>query len=246
MKKTALKITKPTIIKSSSKTMKQLMKKSPKLNKSADVLTTEIASQELKPSIAKKQRSKFFMIPLFIIVLAAIVYFGKGYIVAAMVNNQPISRLEIISEMETTQGKKTLDQRINEVLIDQEAQKNKVTVSDQEIKDRITTIEDQIKAQGQTLDAALAAQGLSRQDLNKQIKIELQVEKLIGNSIQVTDDEISQSFEQNKAAYPKETTLDQVKAEISDGLKQQKLSASFSSWMQDLRTKANVNYFVSY
>jgi hypothetical protein len=246
MKKSITQSTNSAAIKSSTNILKQAVKKSVKLKKAEPVLNEDIFEPEKMASSSKK--SKFLMLPLFIIVLAAIIYFGKGYLVIAMVNNQPITRLSVLTELEKSQGKKVLDQKINESLIFQEAQKNNISISDQDVTDRIAKIEEQIKAQGQTLDAALTQQGMSREDLNKQIKIELIVEKLIGKDIQITDEEINQSFEQGKTAgyYPKEANLDSVKEDIKSSLMQQKLGTQFSTWMEDLRNKSAINYFVSY
>lgn len=219
--------------------------------KTQDVNVNEISEDfekntldySLKP---KKPTLKSFYFPVAILAIAAIIYFGKGFVVAAMVNNQPVSRLGILAELEKTQGRKILDQKINEILILQEGRNNNLQIKEQDIADRVGKIEEQVKQQGQSLDDALKTAGMTKEELNDQVRMELIVEKILGDKVQITDEEIKTSFDENKAYYPEGTTLDTAKEDIRESLRQQKLSTEFTTWIQDLKNKAKINYFVSY
>lgn len=174
-----------------------------------------------------------------VIVLGLILlYFGRGLIVAATVNGRPITRLSLLSELEKQDGKQVLQSLLTKEIIRQEAAKNNVTVSKDEINAEIAKVEETIKKQGQTLDQALATQGWSRADLEDQIRTQLLVEKLLAGKIAVTDKEVDDYIKENKSTESKDTILNL--------LKQQKLMTAYQAWIQDLLSKAKINYFVKY
>jgi foldase protein PrsA len=113
------------------------------------------------PRISKKL---LLTIPL-IILIAAGVYFGKGLLVAALVNGTPVTRYSVISSLEKSQGQSALDNLVTESLIKQEIKKANVTVTPAEVDAEIAKIEAQVAAQGSTLDAALAEQNMTRKKL---------------------------------------------------------------------------------
>ncbi|MCL4415371.1 MAG: SurA N-terminal domain-containing protein [Actinobacteria bacterium] len=189
--------------------------------------------------------------PQVIVLVIAILVIGFAYqfkslFVAALVNGQPISRITLINELEKQSGKQMLDSLISKALIAQEAKKQNVTVSQKEIDDEVKRIEDTLKKRGQNLDQLLAFQGTTKQGFIEQIKIQKTVQKLIGKDIKVTDKEINDYYEKNKESLPKNAKPEELKTTIKDQMEQQKLSEKFQLWMQDLRNKAKINYFVSY
>jgi parvulin-like peptidyl-prolyl isomerase len=189
--------------------------------------------------------SRLVWIPL-AVAFAIILYHFKGYLVAATVNGEPISRVSVLTQLEKEGGNQILDNLITNTLILQEAKKEKVTVTSQEISDQINKISDNLKTSGQDLDSALAAQGMTRKDLEDQVKLQLLVQKMAGKDITVSDQEISDYFKTNSASYPKGTKLADVKDEISSTLKDQKLNDAITTWIQNIKTKAKINYFVNY
>jgi hypothetical protein len=190
-------------------------------------------------------KSKLIFIPLAIIV-ALLLFRFKGIFVAATVNGQPISRLEVVKQLEKEGGKSVLDTIVTNNLILQEAKKEKVTASSKEISDQITQITNNLKSQGEDLDTALSQQGMTKQDLNDQVKLQILVQKMAGKGITVSDQEAQDYFNQNKTSYPKNTKFDSVKDEIKTTLQQQKLNSGITTWITNLKSKAKINHFVSY
>jgi len=82
--------------------------------------------------ISKDKRVLTGAVMLLVFVL---LYFLKGFYIAAVVNGQPISRFSVIGELERRGGSQALDSLINQTLILQEAKKQNVTTTDQEIND---------------------------------------------------------------------------------------------------------------
>lgn len=173
-----------------------------------------------------------------IVLVLVLLYFGRGLLVAATVNGRPITRLAMVSELEKQDGKQVLQSLVTKELIKQEASKNKITVSKDEINTEISKVEETIKKQGQTLDQALTVQGWTRADLEDQIRTQLLVEKLLADKVSVTDKEVDDYIKENKSTETKDA--------VKSLLKQQKLMTAYQTWIQDLLSKAKINYFVKY
>ncbi len=198
-----------------------------------------------KKFAVKKRTVIVALVIVAVAALAVLAYFNKGLLIAAMVNGSPISRLEIIKKLEKASGKNVLDSLITRKLIFGEANANKIVVSEDEINAEIKKYEDQIAAQGGTLDEALAAQGMSRDDLKKEVILQLDVEKLLADKISVTDAEVAQYIKDNKVTVPKgqeAATNEQIKSD----LKNQKLNTEAPTLINDLKAKAKIQYFVNY
>ena len=210
--------------------------------------TESLKVHEPEEKIEKKPRKisrKTAIIILVIIVILALAYIYKGLFIAAMVNGSPISRLSIIQKLEKSYGKNLLDSIINEKLIQNEASAKGVVVSDDEVNAEIKKVEDQISVQGSTLGAELLAQGMSMDDFKNQIILRKKVEKLLGDKINVTDEEVEQYIKDNEVSIPsgQEAT---AKGEIKSSLREQKLNTEAPTLISGLKLKANIQYFVNY
>ncbi|MCL5017049.1 MAG: SurA N-terminal domain-containing protein [Patescibacteria group bacterium] len=180
-----------------------------------------------------------------VIVLGALLFVYKGLFIAAVVNGSPISRLAVIQQLESTSGKSTLENIIVEKLIKDEAKKQKIVVSNDEINSEVSNVEKQITSQGGTLAQALASQNMTMDTLRDQILVEKELEGLLADKIQVTDADVATYIKDNKVKIPAGQE-DTYKAQISQQLKQQKLSGVVNDYISSLRSKANISYFVNY
>jgi len=196
--------------------------------------------------ISDKIKQQKVVIGLIVVVLVVAAFLLKGLFVAALVNGQPISRLEVVSQLEKQGGKQALTSLVDQTLILQEAKKKKITVSQSEIDASLKQIEDSLKGQGQDLDTALAAQGMTKQDLLMQLKLRSLVEKLLADKIKISDKEIADYIETNKATLPTNLTGDELNKTVAEQLKQQKLGTASQSWLDELTKAAKINYFVNY
>lgn len=211
----------------------------------SESLNAQEHKQQKTDKKSKRIGIKTIVIIAVIIILGALAYINKGLFIAATVDGSPISRLDIIKKLEKASGKNLLDSLIAEKLIQNEANAKKITVSNDEIDAEIKKIEDQVIAQGGTLDEALLKQGMNKDDLKNQILLQKEVEKLLGDKINVTDEEIDQYIKDNEISIPdgqESATRDQVK----NGLRSQKLNDQVQSLITDLKSKAKIQYFVNY
>ncbi len=212
------------------------------------IQTESVNEMERQPKADEKQMKinlKTAIIIAAIIALGALVYIYKGLFIAAIVNGSPISRLAIVQELEKASGKNLLNSFITEKLVQKEAKAKKIVVSDDEVNEEIKKIEDQLAAQGGTLEAALSSQGMSMDSLRKQIVFQKEVEKLIADKINVTDEEAAKYIKDNKITVAKgeeAATNERIKNE----LKNQKLQKEASALIISLKAQANIRYFVNY
>ncbi len=236
----------------SAKPRKSVVAKKPEVAKEekkknitvADVLNS---SKKSFPSLKSLgQISKVYLIAgIVILFLAVLIYLFKGSFVVATVNNEPITRLEMLSELEKQNGKQTLDQLITKSLILQEAKKKNVVISDQEVDQEIAKIRKNIEQQGQQLESLLSMQNMTMNDLREQIRIQMTINKLLGE-VSVTDKEVDEYLAQNKDSIPESTDTAELKNSVKEQIKQQKLTDKYQTWIQGLREKSNIQLYRTY
>ncbi|HEX8965440.1 MAG TPA: SurA N-terminal domain-containing protein, partial [Patescibacteria group bacterium] len=226
---------------------KSAAKQSPKIKKVSPILEQQPVAQPISssPTMDFKQKIKNpkYFIPAIIIVLAILAYAFKGQFITAIVNGQPITRAQYISALEAKDGKTVLDSLVVETLINQEAAKKGVTISQKELDADTKQIQDNLTKQGQNLDQLLAAQGMTRADFQTQLKTQKLIEKLLGNNITITDQEIQNYIDQNKDSLPQGISDADLKNQVKQQLFQQKLGEKAQAWIQDLQQKAKITYF---
>lgn len=231
------------------KTTKNAVKPKTKVTAKTSVVETLAAVETPKKTNAQpafRLKKSIIISVLVIILIAALLYAGRSFFIAAMVNGHPITRFEIISELEKQSGQATLDNIVTKTLILQEAQKQNIIVTDEEIDQELKTIEDNLKQQGQNLDQVLALQGTSREALREDTRLRKSIEKMIGPEVVVTEQEVTDYIASNSAMLPEDMPEDQLKTSVEQQLRQQKLSEKFQTWLQNLKQNADVNYLVNY
>lgn len=188
--------------------------------------------------------SKKTMAVLIVLLLIGIVFYFKDYFLAATIDGKTISRFSVIERLEKQSGKQALDSMITEQLIENEAQQQGLAVTDEEVAAEIKTIEASVTAQGSTLEEALAGQGLAMEDFKKSLKLQKALEKLLGDKIKVTEEEINQSLG-DKSGIPAGKE-EEIRQQITQQLKSQKLNQEASKYIEELRAKAKIKYFMQY
>lgn len=237
IKEAAKKVTKKTTSKASA----------PKTSVKTRTQFQSLAVEETKsPKKSLKIRKLYIIFVLVIIAFGALLYFGRGLFVAAVVNGQPISRLSIVKEAEKQSGKQALQTIVRNTLIEQEARRANITVSDQEINDEIKKVEGSLSKQGQKLEEVLKMQGMTRADLTKLIRLDKMVGKIVGKDVKVTDKDIDAFLEKNKEVLPKDQSEEQLRKTAQERLKQEMLNTKVQAWLESLQNKAKVLYFVQY
>lgn len=201
---------------------------------------------DLKRKVTDPKNRRSLLLALGIILLAIVIYFAKGLLVAATVNGQPISRLAVIRDLERQSGQMSLDSMITRALVFQEAAKKNIEASDKDIDGEIAKIQKQFSDQGQNLDQLLAAQGLSKEKFREEVRIQILVTKLLGDQAKVTDKEFNDFMNSNKELLENEENKETATASLRQQMEQQKLAQKYQEWIANVKKNAKINYFVDY
>ena len=102
-----------------------------------------------------------------------------------------------------------------------------------------------MKSQGQDLQQALKESGMTIEDLRENYKMNILIEKLLADKITVTDEDIQKYIEENKDSFPEGTDMEQIKSLVEEGLKQEKMSTEYQSFINGLREKADIEILLN-
>lgn len=203
-----------------------------------------LASLQKKVKDPKNRRS--LIIAGVIIVLAVVIYFTRGILIAATVNGQPISRLAIIRDLERQSGQLAVESAITRALVFQEARKKNINVTDKDIDSEIAKIEKQFSDQGQDLNQLLAAQGLTRERFREEVRIQIMVTRILGDDAKVTDKEFNDFMANNQDLITEGENEATARATLRQQMEQQKLAQKYQEWIANVKKNAKINYFVEY
>jgi len=199
--------------------------------------------KKTKPQRLILNKKKAIIIILIVAFFAAL-YFSRSYLVVAFVNRRPVTRWALDRQLEKVGGQQTLNNMITEMLINQEAKKQNITVSQADLDQKFTEIDNQLKKQGQSLESLLLANNETRADFDRQMKIQVLLEKMLGKDINITEEEMSKYFNENKNTFNKNATLESEKENIKNILFEQKLSEKLQPFLNDLQSKAKIIYIL--
>ncbi|KKU16202.1 MAG: PpiC-type peptidyl-prolyl cis-trans isomerase [Candidatus Woesebacteria bacterium GW2011_GWC2_45_9] len=191
-------------------------------------------------------KNKKFKYSAIIILIAILLALTKSLFVAALVNGWPVSRIAVIKALEKQGGSDVLNTLVERSLIFQEAGRLGVKISDDVINTQITSIEEILKGQSLTLEEALAARGQTKKDLIDQIRIQKTVEVILSQKINISEEDTAKYFEENKALLDEGAVLEDVKEDIRGQLFQQKLNDEYRKWVEELKAKSKILYFVNF
>lgn len=226
---------------------KKAVKKSATIKKTSRALDTNYSTESgastsamLKTASPKRKRMYVIFVVAALVIL--ILFAMRGYLVAAMVNGQPISRLKVISQLEKQGGKQILDSLVTQSLITQEAQKKGFTVTEDDINKDLAKIEENYKKQGQTLDQVLKMYKVTKEEVVEQRKPFILLDKMVGQDVKVTDKEVNDFIAKNNEAYGGTLTASQVKQDLTG----EKIKQKEQVFIEKLQKTAKINYFVNY
>jgi len=126
----------------------------------------------------------------------------------ATVNGEPITREALTHRLIdlSTLGVSELEQMVNEALLFQAAKKQGISVSDAEIDARIAEIKQKLNTD-ELFGRYLAGQEVTAEGLRQKLRVKILVEKFLGDKVQVTDEDVKQAYEGNKASFESPETV---------------------------------------
>jgi len=193
----------------------------------------------------KRDYTIALVVLLVLLAIAGLNYF-KGMFIAATVNGDTITRLEVIRDLEARSGREALDSLVTTKVIHDAAVAQNIVVSQDTLNQEIEKIRVRIEKQGSKLEEILASQGLSMEALLEQLTSQKELEGLLAEKINVTSDEVTQYITDNKIPTPKDMSKEEFEAAIQDQLKSQKLNQEASTWIESAKKAASIQYFAPY
>lgn len=216
-----------------------------RVTKTAKVVTPEVSFAtlpEVSPIPMRKMNNKMLSSALIIVGIALLAYKLGPWAVPAMVAGVPVTRFEVWSRMEKSYGTQTIDDLVNEKVLDKAIAKSGVKVEQAKVDEQMKALEGQFAELG-GLDEALKQRGLTRKDLEKQVRTQVAVEEILADKIAATDEEVKAQFDTGAATIYKDKKFDDVKASIADEIKQTKMRDAFLVWFADVKKDIKVKTF---
>ena len=164
--------------------------------------------------------------------------------VLAIVNGHPVTMEDLqqfqrMMPMHLTTSQ-LIDQAINQQLLLQEAEKQGIIVSAQEVDVLITETLRQQNATVQDLQQALQKKHLTLTELREAYRQQLTISKLLQGALpQVTDEQVSEFYNQNQAAFVEQDPA-RAQEEIRAMLENQQAQTALPQFLSALRNRSDV------
>jgi hypothetical protein len=192
----------------------------------------------------KKQSMVSFWIGTVIVALVILGTFAykNGFIVSATVDGQPIFSWQLTGELMRRYGKQTIEGMITEKMIDIESNREGVAITQKDIDARQAEMLKEFGGEVK-LEDVLAMQGLTKKDFDRQVSVQLAVEKMLTKGFTVTDEDVTNYLATNSATF---TATDEavLKADVRRTLQDEFIAKTFQSWFTGLKDKASIVRFV--
>lgn len=133
----------------------------------------------------------------------------------ASVGDTEITKEALYEEMLRSSGEETLQLLITDEIIRQEAEKEQIGVSTEEIEAEKAEYAEQYGSE-EALEEALTSSGMTIEDMEIEIEKFLQLEKLIGAEIDITEEAMRTYFEENEDTFAQEEEVEASHILLSD------------------------------
>lgn len=187
----------------------------------------------------KHNQLKTGLIGALVIIVLLLAFPLRFLVIAATVNGQPIYSWQYLNQLNKSAGSQVINQLVSEKLIEQEIAKQGVQVTQAEVDAQIAQIESQFGEESGGLGAVLSAQGLTREQFEKQIRLNLGLEKLVKGTIEISPEDVQKELSDNAELYAELSELDAATT-AAENLRSDRMQEEFQTWFQQIREQANL------
>jgi len=191
-----------------------------------------------------------------VVVIAVVLIIGmKSNEVVARVGDQKITKEELYNQLVEYYGKNVLESMIADKIVAMEIEKQNITVTDEELQEKLDEFVESYGGE-EYVFMMLSMQGMTMDDLREDMLSYLKRLKLIEPRIEVTDEEISGYFEENKANFDQpeqveashilvddEETAKEIKKKLDEGADFAELAAEYSKDTGSAENGGQLGYF---
>ncbi|MDO8451556.1 MAG: hypothetical protein Q7S76_01675 [bacterium] len=191
-------------------------------------------------SISPVRSKRSFIGPVFLVVFffVLVLLLRKGYVISAIVNGRPIFWWQVNHALTSRFGTQTMERMVSEALIEGEAKNRNIVVTQAEISSKQDDILKSFGGQV-SIDELLQYQGISRQEFERDLYLQLIVQKILQSEVSVTEEDVSAYIASNSAALSA-TEPSSLREEARQGLINQKISERIQPWFAELKEKAQI------
>lgn len=207
--------------------------------KSLDLVMPAFAKD---PAVRNFWKTPSFYIGLVVIALVALLAMNKSWWLAAVVNGKPVYRWDFNRVMTLRFGAQTLENMISEQLIAEEGAKSGITISQKDVDAKVQEI---VKGLGENvkIEDLLKFQGMTKVDFEKQLRLQMMMEKILAKDLTITDEDVANYIASNSALM---TATDEaaLKTEAREAIRSQKIGEKMQTWFTQLKEKAKILRFL--
>lgn len=176
--------------------------------------------------------------------ISVLAYKNISLFVVGRVEKTFITRKQLNDKLIQVYGASMLEELMNEQIISQGIAKSDVKYTQEELDAKIATVEGQVQENmGMSLDAYLETQKLSRKDFEKNMIMQLSLEKILTPSLKVTDEKID-AFMKTNEGYLTGETEEAKRAEAVEALLDQELGTAFQAWLEKRTAETKISTFL--
>ncbi|SFK56061.1 SurA N-terminal domain-containing protein [Brevibacillus centrosporus] len=154
-----------------------------------------------------------------------------------------ITQYQLYDEMKNLYGKQMANELVAQSLIKQEAKQQNISVSKEDIDKEVNAMKQQIGSD-QAFQEYLSGMGMDEKTLRSKMEVLLTRDKLLDKAFPVTDEQIQQYYEANKAQMGSPApALDKVHDQIKSMLSENNRSENYSKWMETIEKTHKVEWY---
>ncbi|MDR7315623.1 SurA N-terminal domain-containing protein [Brevibacillus nitrificans] len=154
-----------------------------------------------------------------------------------------ITQYQLYDEMKNLYGKQMANELVAQSLIKQEAKQQNISVSKEDIDKEVNAMKQQIGSD-QAFQEYLSGMGMDEKTLRSKMEVLLTRDKLLDKAFPVTDEQIQQYYEANKAQMGSPAPeLDKVHDQIKSLLSENNRSENYSKWMETIEKTHKVEWY---
>ncbi|MER1987550.1 MAG: hypothetical protein ABS948_16855 [Solibacillus sp.] len=171
---------------------------------------------------------KQMMVP----VVAAALLVGCNDTSVATINGESITEHELHEKLVQQYGVETLDQLVSNKVIELEAEKQGVTASKEAIDAEYEAYIDMYGSE-EELAEYLATYKMTPEDVRYDIEIYLLTTALMEKYVEITEADVEQYFEDNKANFKEGAALSDVRDAVYDALLEERVNEQYGTWIDE-------------
>ena len=179
--------------------------------------------------ILASKKTLIILAALVVVAIAVFIFLSTRSEAVGKVGNESITKDDLYTFFVDQNGEKAVDTLITQNLIEQEVKKEGVSVTQKEIDEEMKNLVEAYGGQA-AFDQTLMQSGLTQELLEKDMKTNLEIKKLLKPQIKITEEEMQTYFDENKESFAKakevnashilvedEKTAKEVKAKLDKG-----------------------------